>query len=83
MAPCTGLRVGTALAACVAMGLYAPRFGRLVTPFVALVVAVAFLGVLQLLATGELTKVDRDLVKALRSRSRGRTSASDAPTWPR
>jgi stage V sporulation protein B len=60
----TGARVGVALAACVAIGLEAPRFGRIVTPAMAVVVAVGFLGVL--LATGELTAADRALVKALR-----------------
>jgi stage V sporulation protein B len=65
----TGLRVGAALAACIAVGLYAPRFGRLVTPVVALLVAAAYVGVL--VATGELTTEDRDTVKGLVRRRRG------------
>ncbi len=62
--PRTAARVGVALAACIAVGLKAPRFGRIVTPGVAAAVAVGFLGML--LATGELTAADKALVKALR-----------------
>ena len=52
----TALRVAGALAACVALGFVTPRFGRFVTPLVAAVVAVAYLGLL--VVTGEIGKAD-------------------------
>jgi stage V sporulation protein B len=64
----TGIRVAVALAACFVIGLYAPRFGRLVTPLAAAVVAIAYVGLL--VAMGEITSADRSLVKAL-GRKRG------------
>ena len=59
----TGLRVGAALSVCVAVGIFAPRTGRLLTPLVAAVVAGGYL--LLLFVTGELTAADRAMVKAL------------------
>ena len=57
-------------AAALAIGLRAPRFGRLVTPVAAAIVAVGFLGLL--VAMGEITSADRQLVKALgRKKDRG------------
>jgi stage V sporulation protein B len=64
----TGLRVAIALAACFAIGLRAPRFGRMITPLVAAVVAIVYLGLL--VAMGEITSADRSLVRAL-GRKRG------------
>jgi stage V sporulation protein B len=62
----TGARVGLALAVCTAAGFAMPRFGRLVTPAVALVIAAAY-GVM-LVMTGEIGPADLALVRAIRSR---------------
>lgn len=59
----TALRVGVALAACVALGLVTPRFGRLVTPGVAAVVGVGYLLVLVL--TRELGRADLAMVRGV------------------
>jgi stage V sporulation protein B len=66
LAPLTCLRVGAALAMCFAVGLFAPRFGRLLTPVVALAVAAGY--VAALVATGEITRADAEMVRALRRR---------------
>jgi stage V sporulation protein B len=62
----TGVRVGLALAVCTAMGFAMPRFGRLVTPGVALAIAAVY-GVL-LVVTGEIGPADLALVRAIRSK---------------
>jgi stage V sporulation protein B len=72
----TALRVGLALAVCVAIGLLSPRFGRLVTPIVAAVIAGLYLAVLVVLR--ELGKSDLSMIKALRG-GRGGASASAKP----
>jgi len=56
-------RVGIALAACVALGFFTPRFGRIVTPLVAAVVAVAYFGVL--LLSREIGADDLGMVRSL------------------
>jgi Zn-dependent protease len=68
--------VGLALAVCVAIGLLSPRFGRLVTPIVAAVIAGLYLAVLVVLR--ELGKSDLSMIKALRG-GRGGASASAKP----
>jgi len=65
----TGARVGLALAVCTAAGFAMPRFGRLVTPVMALAVACAY-GLL-LLVTGEIGPADLALVRAIRSKRGG------------
>jgi stage V sporulation protein B len=62
----TAARVGLALAVCTAIGFAMPRFGRLVTPALALVIAAAY-GVM-LVVTGEVGPADLALVRALRSK---------------
>lgn len=61
--PGTGVRVGIALAACVALGFFAPHFGRLVTPLVAAVVGVLYVGVLVI--TRELGAADLATVRGV------------------
>ena len=56
-------RVGIALAACVALGLVMPRFGRLLTPAIALVVAIAYFAVL--LLSREIGADDVAMVRSL------------------
>jgi len=62
----TALRVGVAVAACVALGTVTPRFGRLVTPVVAGAVAVAY--ALVLLALREVGAADLAALRALGAR---------------
>jgi len=62
----TGIRVGAALAICTAIGFAMPRFGRLLTPGIALVIAAVY-GLL-LLVTGEIGPADLALVRAIRSK---------------
>jgi stage V sporulation protein B len=62
----TGVRVGLALAVCTAVGFAMPRFARLVTPAVALVIAAAY-GVM-LVVTGEIGPTDLALVRTIRSK---------------
>jgi stage V sporulation protein B len=62
----TATRVGLALAACTAMGFVMPRFGRMMTPAVALVVAAAYAAMLVI--TGEIGRADLALVRAVRSK---------------
>jgi stage V sporulation protein B len=62
----TGARVALALGACVAIGLKAPRFGFVLTPAIAMLVAAIYLAIL--VATGELTAADLGALKALRGR---------------
>ena len=65
----TAARVGVALAVCTAAGFAMPRFGRLLTPVMALVVAAAY-GVL-LVVTGEIGRADLALLRTLRSKRSG------------
>jgi stage V sporulation protein B len=65
----TTLRVGVALAACVAVGLVTPRFGRLVTPLLAGVVGVGYL--LLLVLTGEIGAADLAMVRGIVRRGEG------------
>jgi stage V sporulation protein B len=62
----TGARVALALAVCTAGGFAMPRFGRLVTPALALGIAVAY-GVM-LVVTGEIGAADVALLRAIRSK---------------
>jgi stage V sporulation protein B len=66
--PATAARVLGALAVCVAIGFFAPRFGRLVTPIVAAAVAVGYVGLL--VVTGEIGKRDLALVKGIAGRKK-------------
>jgi stage V sporulation protein B len=59
----TAVRVLAALGACVAVGLVAPRFGRLVTPVVAAGVGLAYLAVL--VGTRELGAADLALIQGV------------------
>jgi stage V sporulation protein B len=59
----TVARVGLALGACVAAGLFLPRFGRLVTPPVALLVGIAYVALL--LVTREIGAADLAMVRSL------------------
>jgi stage V sporulation protein B len=59
----TVARVGLALAACVTAGLFLPRFGRLVTPLVALIVALAYVGLL--LGAREIGAADLTMLRSL------------------
>jgi stage V sporulation protein B len=68
----TAIRCLLALAACVAVGLVAPRFGRLLTPIAAAAAGVAYLVVL--LVTREIGKRDLGMLRALR----GKRSSSAA-----
>jgi stage V sporulation protein B len=63
----TVARVGLALGTCVAAGFFMPRFGRLLTPVVALGVALLYLGLL--VATRELGAADIAMVRSVRRRS--------------
>jgi len=72
----TALRVALTVAACVVLGLFTPRFGRLVTPVVAAVLGGFYLTVL--VALRELGKSDLAMIKALRG-GRGGASASPKP----
>jgi hypothetical protein len=65
----TIVRVGIAVSACIALGFYLPRFGKLMTPVAAGGVAVVY--VIILLVTRELTGEDLSSVKAIVSRRRG------------
>jgi stage V sporulation protein B len=62
----TAVRVGIALALCTALGFAMPRFGRIVTPLVALVVAGAY--AVFLVVTGEIGAADLALVRAVRAK---------------
>ena len=62
----TAIRCLLALAACVAVGLVAPRFGRLLTPIAAAAAGVAYL--LVLLVTREIGKRDLGMLRALRGK---------------
>jgi stage V sporulation protein B len=64
--PATAVRVLLTLAAFVAIGLFAPHFGRLATPVVAAGLAGVYLFVLVVLR--ELGKADLSMLKALRGR---------------
>jgi stage V sporulation protein B len=64
----TALRAALALAGCLALGLVLPRFGRLVTPLVSIVVAGAY--VLALVVTREIGRADVAMVRALASKRR-------------
>ncbi|HZU83029.1 MAG TPA: lipopolysaccharide biosynthesis protein [Polyangiaceae bacterium] len=70
----TALRVGVALAACVGLGLVAPRFGRLTTPLVALCVGVLYFALL--VAAREVGRADLAMVRALRSTRSGAARAA-------
>jgi stage V sporulation protein B len=59
----TALRVGLAVAACLALGLALPRFGRWLTPIVAAGVGLAYLALL--VATGEIGAADRTMLASL------------------
>ncbi len=72
----TALRVGLAVGACVAIGVFTPRFGKLVTPVVAALLGAFYLAAL--LALRELGKSDLSMIKALRG-GRGGASASARP----
>ena len=61
--PATAVRVLAALAACVALGFVAPRFGRLVTPAIAAVIGAGYLAVL--VVAGELGKSDLALARGI------------------
>ena len=60
----TGVRVGTALAACVALGFLVPCVGRFVTPAVAMLVGLGF--AVLLLAMREVGKADLAMLRSLR-----------------
>jgi stage V sporulation protein B len=60
----TAVRVGGAIAAFTALGFVMPRFGRIVTPGVAMVIALAY-GIV-LVVTGEVGRSDLAMVRALR-----------------
>ena len=62
----TIVRVGLALGASVALGFMMPRFGKLLTPLVAVGVIVAYLVVL--IVTREITGADLAPIKAMISR---------------
>jgi stage V sporulation protein B len=62
----TAIRCLVAVGACVAVGLVAPRFSRLLTPVVAAAAGVAYL--LVLLVTGEIGKRDLGMLQALRGK---------------
>ena len=62
----TAVRVVLALAACFALGLVAPRFGRLVTPLVAAGVAGVYVALL--VVTREVGRADLAMVRSLRKR---------------
>jgi stage V sporulation protein B len=64
----TVARVGLALGACTALGFVMPRLGRVTTPLVALLVGVAYLGLL--IATREIGPADLSMLRALSSRRR-------------
>jgi stage V sporulation protein B len=64
----TAVRTVLALAACLALGLVLPRFGRLVTPLVSVVVAAAY--VVALIVTREIGRADVAMVRALASKRR-------------
>jgi stage V sporulation protein B len=59
----TVARVALVLGACVAAGLFLPRFGRLVTPVVALGVALAYVGIL--LGVREIGAADLGMLRSL------------------
>jgi stage V sporulation protein B len=67
--PRTAVRTGLAVAVCVAVGLVAPRLGRLVTPVVAACVAAAYL--VLLVVIGELGSKDIAMVRAMRGKRGG------------
>lgn len=67
--PPTAVRAGLAVAACVGLGLVMPRFGRLLTPLVALVVVVAYLVLLVIVR--ELGPKDLAMLKAIGGRRAG------------
>ncbi len=62
----TAVRVGVALALCTALGFAMPRFGRMVTPLIALVVAGTY--AVFLVVTGEIGAADLALVRAVRAK---------------
>lgn len=62
----TALRTGFTLATCVVVGLFAPRFGRLVTPVVAAGMGVAVLALLA--ASRELGSKDLAMIRSLRGK---------------
>jgi stage V sporulation protein B len=59
----TALRTAFALGGCLALGLVLPRFGRLVTPLVSVVVAAAY--VVALVVTREVGRADLAMARAL------------------
>lgn len=59
----TAARVLLAIGLCLALGFVIPRAGRLVTPVIAALVALAYLGIL--VVTGELRPADLAMVRAL------------------
>jgi stage V sporulation protein B len=64
----TALRVLLALAACIALGMVTPRFGRFVTPVIAAAVGAGYVAVL--VALREIGKEDLALVKGIVRRRR-------------
>jgi hypothetical protein len=64
--PKTAVRVGGVVAALVAVGMFTPRFGRLLTPVVAAAVAGVYL--VLLVVVGELSGKDRAMLGALRGK---------------
>jgi stage V sporulation protein B len=60
----TAIRVGLAIAVCTAVGFAMPRFGRLVTPAVSVVVAVLYVAILAV--TGEVGRQDLAMARSLR-----------------
>jgi stage V sporulation protein B len=65
----TGVRVGCALAACLAVGYVMPVFPRLVTPVVAAVVGAAYVAFL--VVTREIGRGDLEMLRGLAGRKRG------------
>ena len=66
----TMLRVGVALGACIALGFFMPCVGKLVTPLVAVAVAVAYVAIL--VGLREITGEDLGALKAMRGKKRAR-----------
>jgi stage V sporulation protein B len=66
----TVLRVGLAIAACLGLGFFVPRVGRLVTPLLALAVGVAY--VVLLVVMREIGRADVAMVRALGAKKAAR-----------
>jgi stage V sporulation protein B len=70
----TAIRCLLAVAACLAMGLVAPRFGRLLTPIAAAAAGAVYL--LVLLVTREIGKRDLGMLRALRGKKQTGTASA-------